>query len=362
MRRSLISTLLGIVCVTLAGCGPQPIVSAPPAKAVATSNVMGAADPMLAADEMPPGVPAEPAVIPASETAVESPPLKPADTVPADEAIQVESTDEPSPPVANEDEQLDAENAEPQADDASAPQKTPAIKPVQTKPAAVKRYEFRRKHDPNGIGKFYMGREIAHVMGFIAADWLERDTREEEERLTLLLKELDLKPGTVAADVGAGSGRITLMMAEQVGAEGKVLAIDVQQKMLDLLARKIKQSKIDNVELILGTAKSPKMKPGILDLALMVDVYHEFEWPHEMLLEISNSLKPGGRLVFVEYRMEDPAVNIKLVHKMTEAQVKKEAGLPEFKLKWKETIESLPQQHMVIFERLADDEKKSTEP
>lgn len=213
------------------------------------------------------------------------------------------------------------------------------------------RYEFRKEHDPNGQGKFYMGRELAMVMSFHGAPWLERPEREEEERLSVLISHLGLKPGMVVADVGAGSGVISLMMAHEVGPKGKVLAVDIQQEMLDLLGDKIMNNKIENVELVLGTEKSPKLKPSSIDLAIMVDVYHEFAYPYEMMLELAKALKPGGRIAFVEYRREDPQVPIKLVHKMTEAQVKKEASLPEFGLKWKETIDKLPRQHIVIFER-----------
>ena len=215
------------------------------------------------------------------------------------------------------------------------------------------RYEFRKEHDPNGQGKFYMGRELAMVMSFHGAPWLERREREEEERLSVLVSHLGLKPGMVVADVGAGSGVISLMMAHEVGETGKVLAIDIQQEMLDLLGDKIKDADIQNVELVLGTDKSPKLKEASIDLALMVDVYHEFEYPYEMTLELAKALKPGGRIAFVEYRREDPQVPIKLVHKMTEAQVKKEVSLPEFGLKWKETIDKLPRQHIVVFERSA---------
>ena len=213
------------------------------------------------------------------------------------------------------------------------------------------RYEFRKEHDPNGQGKFYMGRELAMVMSFHGAPWLERPEREEEERLSELVKQLRLKPGMVVADVGAGSGVLSLMMAHEVGETGKVLAIDIQQEMLDLLGDKIKNADIKNVDLVLGTDKSPKLKAASIDLALMVDVYHEFEYPYEMMLELAKALKPGGRIAFVEYRREDPQVPIKLVHKMTEAQVKKEVALPEFGLKWKETIDKLPRQHIVVFER-----------
>lgn len=213
------------------------------------------------------------------------------------------------------------------------------------------RYTFKQIHDPNGIGKFYMGREIAHVMGFGGVRWLERDEREEEERLTLLVKSLKLKPGDVVADIGAGSGVISMLMAEQIGPEGKVLAVDIQQEMLDRLAENAKQRGIDNIEPVKGTAKSPQLGPASVDLALFVDVYHEFEFPYEMMQDISRALKPGGRAVFVEYRMEDPTVPIKLVHKMSEEQVKKEMGQPELGLKWEETIGVLPRQHIVVFEK-----------
>lgn len=234
----------------------------------------------------------------------------------------------------------------------TAPAKTaePIAPPVQRN-API--YQFRREHDPNGIGKFYLGREIAHVMGFAAANWLERPEREEEERISKLITALELKPGQVVADIGAGSGRISFLMAEQVGAEGKILAVDVQPQMLDLITQKIKATDTTNIETILGTAKSPKLPAEKVDLAIMVDVYHEFEFPYEMLLEISRSLKTGGRIAFVEYRLEDESVPIKLVHKMSQVQVKKEASLPELRLKWQQTIDVLPWQHIILFEKQA---------
>jgi len=236
------------------------------------------------------------------------------------------------------------------------------------KPGEV-RYEIRKDHDPNGIGKFYMGREIAHVMGFgpggQGAEWLERAVREKEEKLTLLIKSLDLKPGMVVADIGAGSGVISVLMAEKILPNGKVLAVDVQQEMLDRLRDNCKKLNITNVEPIKGTQKTTALKPESVDLAIMVDVYHELEFPYEMMLDIAKSLKTGGRVAFVEYRKEDPDVPIKLVHKMTEAQVKKEIAQPEFGLKWTKTIGVLPWQHIVLFEKIdrellsnADLEKK----
>ena len=217
------------------------------------------------------------------------------------------------------------------------------------------RYEIRKDHDPNGIGKFYMDREIAHVMGFgpggQGAEWLERAVREKEEKLTLLIKSLDLKPGMVVADIGAGSGVISVLMAEQILPDGKVLAVDVQQEMLDRLRDNTKKLKITNVVPVKGTQKTTAIKPESVDLAIMVDVYHELEFPYEMMLDISKSLKTGGRVAFVEYRKEDPDVPIKLVHKMSEAQVKKEISQAEFGLKWTKTIGVLPWQHIVLFEK-----------
>ncbi|QDT41022.1 putative methyltransferase YcgJ [Gimesia alba] len=216
-------------------------------------------------------------------------------------------------------------------------------------------YLYKRNHDPNGIGKFYRGREIARVMGYQGAPWLERKTREQEERLSLLPKALKLQPGMAVADIGAGSGVISVILAEHVSPGGKVYAVDVQQEMLDLLAKKLKKVGVDNIHPVLGTQKSPGLKPESIDLAIMVDVYHEFEFPYEMMLEISKALKPKGRVVLVEYRKEDPAVPIKLVHKMSEAQAKKEVSRPELNLKWKETIGVLPRQHILVFEKTTEE-------
>lgn len=222
------------------------------------------------------------------------------------------------------------------------------------RPAESGRYEFREDHDPNGIGKFYMGREIAQVMGFAGVKWLERPEREEEERLTLLVESLGLKSGVVVADIGAGSGVIALQMAEKVRPGGKVVAVDIQKEMLDRLQTKIEQRRIDNVQLVLGTTTSPRLEADSIDLAVLVDVYHEFSHPYEMLLALSRAIKPGGRIAFVEYRREDPEVRriIKLVHTMSEAQLKKEMSWPEFGLRWTETLDPLPRQHIILFERL----------
>jgi ubiquinone/menaquinone biosynthesis C-methylase UbiE len=210
-------------------------------------------------------------------------------------------------------------------------------------------YEFRREHDRDGIGKFYMGREIAHVMGHQAADWLERPERAEEEKPDQLVELLELKPGMSVADIGAGTGYISWRMAQKVGAEGKVYAVEIQQEMLDLLAKKMEARGVKNVEGVLGTIQHANLQPNSIDLAIMVDVYHEFSHPYEMMKSIASGLKPGGRVAFVEYRAEDPEIPIKRVHKMTEEQVKREAEAAG--LVWEKTIESLPRQHVILVKK-----------
>jgi len=213
------------------------------------------------------------------------------------------------------------------------------------------RYEIREEHDRDGIGKFYMGREIAHVMGHQAAEWLERPEREDEERPSLALSALKLKPGDAVADIGAGSGYYTRRLAKLVGDKGVIYAVDIQQEMLDLLTNKMAELKIHNVKPVLGDVKDPKLPRASVDLALLVDVYHEFDYPYEMIQAICTSLKPGGRIAFVEFRGEDSKVPIKLVHKMTEAQVRKEMSVHP--LEWVETSEVLPWQHIIIFKKNA---------
>ena len=210
-------------------------------------------------------------------------------------------------------------------------------------------YQYHREHDPNGIGKFYLGREIAHVMGHQAADWLERPEREAEEKPDLLLEALKLKSGDVVADIGAGTGYYSWRMAKDVGEKGVVYAVDIQQEMLDLLAQKMAERKISNVKGVLGTITDPKLPAHSVDLVLMVDVYHEFDHPFEMMKAICQALKPGGRVVFVEFRAEDPKVPIKEVHKMSEAQVRKEMSAQP--LEWVETIATLPWQHVIVFKK-----------
>ena len=230
----------------------------------------------------------------------------------------------------------------------------PALGAPPDKDATSPRYETRKDHDPDGIGKFYMGREIAQVMGHQGIGWLERPEREKEEAPSKLIDLLKLKEGMVVADVGAGSGYHSFRMSEKVGDKGKILAVDIQQEMLDAIKKKAKEKKITNVEPVLGTENDPKLPEAKVDLILLVDVYHEFSQPYEMTQAMVKALKPGGRLVFVEFRLEDPKVPIKLVHKMTQKQVLKE--MAAHPLRYVRTLDHLPWQHVIIFERKKDPE------
>ena len=218
-------------------------------------------------------------------------------------------------------------------------------------PTTSARYEYHEQHSPDGIGKFYQGREIAHVMGHQAADWLERPTREEEEKTELLVDSLPIKRGEVVADICAGTGYFSRRLAKKVGEHGSILAVDIQPEMLDLLTNEMARLKITNVQPILGTITDPKLPAASVDLVLMVDVYHEFSHPYEMMEVICRALKPSGRVVFVEFRGEDPAVPIKPLHKMSEAQVRKEMSIHP--LEWVQTISTLPRQHIIIFKKKA---------
>jgi protein-L-isoaspartate O-methyltransferase len=202
---------------------------------------------------------------------------------------------------------------------------------------------------PYGIGKSYMGREIAQVMSYHGAPWLERPERLQEERPDLVLAALDLKPGMTVADIGAGSGYYSSRIAERVGKTGTVYAVDVQPGMIEILKKNMAERGAANVKAVLGTVTDPRLPAGTLDLALMVDVYHELEYPYEMLAAIVKALKPGGRVVFVEFRGNDPNVPIKAEHTMTEGQVRKEAAVHP--LVWIKTVSDLPWQHVIVFRK-----------
>ncbi len=217
-----------------------------------------------------------------------------------------------------------------------------------TRPAST-RYE-QRARSRDGIGKLYMGREISQVMGHQGAEWLERPEREREEMPSRLVELLKFKEGDVVADIGIGTGYIARRISPKIGETGIIYGVEIQQEMLDILAEKMAEEGITNIKGILGTITDPKLPPHSVDLAIMVDVYHEFSYPYEMIQNICRGLKVGGRVVFVEYRAEDPNVPIKRLHKMSELQVIKEAT--PHPLSWVETLDDLPWQHVIIFEKV----------
>jgi SAM-dependent methyltransferase len=193
------------------------------------------------------------------------------------------------------------------------------------------------------------GRKYAGVMGAGGADWLTRPERETEEQPDEALKAIGIVRGSSVADIGAGSGYMTLRMARLVGPTGKVYANDIQPRMLELLRENLKKQKIANVEPVLGEIDDPKLAPSSVDLVLLVDVYHEFSEPQKMLRHIREALKPDGRLVLLEYRGEDPAVPILPEHKMTVDQVKAELEPEGYRLD--QVKENLPRQHILIFRK-----------
>lgn len=199
-----------------------------------------------------------------------------------------------------------------------------------------------------GIGKVYMGREISFVMGHQGAGWLERATREAEERTDLLLDNLGLQPSQLVADIGAGTGYFSLPMAAQLPG-GTVLAVDIQQEMLDIITSRAAAAGIDNIETLRATETDPRLPAGTVDLALLVDAYHEFSHPREVMTGIALGLKRGGKLVLIEYRAEDPSVPILRLHKMSVAQARKE--MAAVGLEWVETRDILPQQHFMVFRK-----------
>lgn len=202
----------------------------------------------------------------------------------------------------------------------------------------------------DGIGKSYLGREISHVMGHLGAGWLERPSREKEERTDLLLDKLPLDPGDTAVDLGAGTGYFTLPMARKVGSTGRVLAVDIQQEMLDIINARIAEEGLENVQTVLASEQDPMLPPDAADLVLLVDAYHEFAYPREVMTGVFDALRSGGKVILIEYRGEDPRVPIKRLHKMTERQAILE--MQAIGLDWVETLDFLPQQHFLVFQKL----------
>jgi ubiquinone/menaquinone biosynthesis C-methylase UbiE len=218
-----------------------------------------------------------------------------------------------------------------------------------TEATASSVYQYRSRHDRDGIGKFYMEREIAQVMGHQGAGWLERSQRQQEERPDQAIALLKLKPDDLVADIGSGTGYFSLAIAAQLSS-GRVYAVDLQPEMLEIMGYLQTEKAIKNVIPVLGTAKSPNLPDQSIDLAILVDAYHEFDYPQEMLQAIAKALKPQGRLALLEYKAENPFVAIKPLHKMSQNQVKKELASEGFK--WLET-QNLPQQHLIIFAKPA---------
>ncbi len=222
---------------------------------------------------------------------------------------------------------------------AAEPALTPGVSAYQTGP---------RSED--GIGKFYEGREIAQIMGYAGASWLERPTRKTEERTDILLQELRLARGMVVADIGAGSGFLSRQIGPQI-APATLYAVDVQPQMVAMLKNLATQPGMLNLVPVLGAVNDVNLPAGVVDVAVLVDVYHELEFPLELMRSVVRSLKPGGRVVFVEYRGEDPQLPIKPLHKMTQMQVRRE--MRALLLVWERTNERLPLQHVIVFRKIA---------
>jgi len=219
---------------------------------------------------------------------------------------------------------------------------------IKTQQTVTTAYTTKTPH-PDGTGKVFWGREIANVMSAAGGDWLERDTRQEEENVALAISKLGLQPNSVVADIGAGTGYYSFRIASNV-PQGKVYAVEVQEEFIVALETRKKELGLTNVEVIKGTSQSPNLPAASVDLAIMVDVYHELEYPQEMLQAIHQALKPTGKLLLLEYRAEDPAIPIKELHKMSVAQANKELGANGFKLYRKEDF--LPIQHFLLYEKV----------
>jgi precorrin-6B methylase 2 len=205
-----------------------------------------------------------------------------------------------------------------------------------------------RAEDPNGIGKWYMGREIAYVMGFQGIEWLNRSEREQEERTNLLISNMEISPNDILADIGAGSGYHVFKMAP-LASNGLVYAVDIQEEMLQAIKEQQQEEDIQNIRRVKGGEQSANLTANSVEKVLMVDVYHEFSFPKEMLESIYKALKADGRIYLIEYRKEDESIPIKTIHKMTEQQAVKEFEANGFVLE--KNRQNLPWQHCMVFRK-----------
>lgn len=221
--------------------------------------------------------------------------------------------------------------------------------PTEAKPAELppEIYHFKTA-SKGGSGKFYMDREISTVMGHEGINWLERDSRENEEAPSQAVLALDLSPDAVVADIGSGSGYYSFRIAKLV-PDGQVIGVDIQPEMLTFLEQRAGELEVDNVRPHLGKIDDIQLDPESIDAALMVDAYHEFSHPHEMMESIVSALRPGGRVFLIEYRAEDPSVPIKALHKMSQLQARKE--METHGLEWETTHNMLPWQHLMVFRK-----------
>ncbi len=204
------------------------------------------------------------------------------------------------------------------------------------------------KRSSDGIGKYYLGREISFIMGAEGAEWLERNNRQQEENTKLAIEKMELLPASVVADIGAGTGYYTFAIARKI-PEGKVYAVEIQDEMIKYLNEKKASTGINNVDVIKGTLQAPGLPENSVDLAIMVDVYHELEFPHEMLQAIKKSLKTDGAILLLEFRAEDPSIAIKPHHKMTIVQANKEMKANGFQLAY--SGDFLPIQHFLLYKK-----------
>jgi ubiquinone/menaquinone biosynthesis C-methylase UbiE len=222
---------------------------------------------------------------------------------------------------------------------------SPTKSSAQTESSETYTYKFG---DPNGIGKWYMGREIAYVMGYQGIEWLERPEREQEEKVSKLIENLELLPSDTIADIGAGSGYHTFKMAPYL-SQGRIYAVDIQEEMLDVIAYRSDNSDQTNVSIIKSSETSLYLGERTINKALLVDVYHEFSHPKEIMISLYKAMKPGGKVYLVEYRGEDLTIPIKAIHKMTESQAILEMRAVGFR--FKQNIDNLPWQHFLVFEK-----------